>query len=269
MAVKKSEIYASLWKSCDALRGGMDASQYKDFILVLLFVKYVSDRFTGDPDAPIIVPKGGSFADLLALKNDKNIGEGIDKVIARLAEKNELRGVIDAATFNDPDKLGKGQEMVDRLSNLISIFSRPELDFRRNRADGDDLLGDAYEYLMRHFVTESGKSKGQLYTPAEVSRIMAQVIGVGQTKDSKQTIYDPTCGSGSLLLKAHDEAKHRTGHDLALYGQEKDNATAALAKMNMILHDCATAEIWNANTLTSPHFKLANGQLKTHDYVVS
>src|SRR5438093_2077489 len=122
---------------------------------------------------------------------------------------------------------------------------------------------------MRHFATESGKSKGQFYTPAEVSRIMAKVIGVGGAKSTSQTIYDPTCGSGSLLLKAHDEAKSKTGHDLTLYGQEMDNATAALAKMNMILHDCPTAEIWQDNVLSGPHFKQPNGSLKTFDFVVA
>jgi type I restriction enzyme M protein len=160
--------------------------------------------------------------------------------------------------------------MVDRLSNLVGIFDTPALDFRGNRAEGDDLLGDAYEYLMRHFATESGKSKGQFYTPAEVSRIMAKVIGVGEATSGKQTIYDPTCGSGSLLLKAHDEAKSATGHDLTLYGQEMDNATKALAKMNLILHDCPTGEIWQDNTLSAPYFKEAKtNALKTFDFVVA
>jgi len=203
MAIKKSELYSSLWKSCDELRGGMDASQYKDYVLVLLFVKYVSDKYAGQRDALLDVPKGGRFADMVALKGDKEIGDKMNKVISRLAEANDLKGVIDVADFNDPDKLGKGQEMVDRLSNLVSIFDNPALDFRGNRAEGDDILGDAYEYLMRHFATESGKSKGQFYTPAEVSRMMAKVIGAGCAKRADQTIYDPTCGSGSLLLKAH------------------------------------------------------------------
>jgi type I restriction enzyme M protein len=125
------------------------------------------------------------------------------------------------------------------------------------------------EYLMRHFATESGKSKGQFYTPAEVSRVMAKVIGVGSAKSASQTIHDITCGSGSLLLKAHDEAKSTAGLDLTLYGQEMDNATAALAKMNMILHDCATAEIWQDNVLSSPHFKERDGRLKTFDFIVA
>ncbi len=233
MAIKKSELYSSLWKSCDELRGGMDASQYKDYVLVLLFVKYVSDKYAGQPGAPIQVPEGGSFADMVALKGQKDIGDKINKIIARLAEPNDLTGAITVADFNDADKLGKGKEMLDRLSNLVAIFENPALDFRKNRAEGDDLLGDAYEYLMRHFATESGKSKGQFYTPAEVSRVIAKVIGMNKITSASQTIYDPTCGSGSLLLKANDESPVR----LTIYGQEMDNATAALAKMNMILHD--------------------------------
>ena len=265
MAIKKSELYSSLWKGCDELRGSMDASQYKDYVLVLLFVKYVSDKYAGQPDALIEVPEGGSFKDMLALKGDKEIGDKLNKIIARLAEANDLKGVIDVADFNDADKLGKGKDMQDRLSNLVSIFDSPGLNFSNNRAEGDDILGDAYEYLMRHFATESGKSKGQFYTPAEVSRIMAKVIGINATTSQSQTIYDPACGSGSLLLKAADESQ--TG--VTIYGQEMDNATAALAKMNMILHDNPTAEIWQDNTLSSPHFKDRDGYLKTFDFAVA
>ncbi len=270
MAIKKSELYNSIWASCDELRGGMDASQYKDYVLVLLFVKYVSDKYAGQSNAVMDVPKGGGFKDMAALKGDKEIGDKMNKIISKLAKANDLAGVIDVADFNDEERLGKGKDMVDRLSNLVSIFDNPALDFRKNRAEGDDLLGDAYEYLMRHFATESGKSKGQFYTPAEVSRVMAKVIGVGSAKNTNQTIHDPTCGSGSLLLKAHDEAKSRTGLDLALYGQEMDNATAALARMNTILHDCPSAEIWKDNVLAAPHFKDGRtGLLKTYDFVVA
>lgn len=268
MAIKKSDLYSSLWKSCDELRGGMDASQYKDYVLILLFVKYVSDKYAGDPDALIDVPAGGSFADMVAAKNDKEIGDRINKIIGKLADANDsLKGAINVADFNDEQKLGKGKDMVDRLTKLVAIFEG--LDFGRNRAEGDDLLGDAYEYLMRHFATESGKSKGQFYTPAEVSRTMALVIDLGKAKSPGQSIYDPTCGSGSLLLKAHDEAVSRTGLDLALYGQEMDNATSALARMNMVLHDCPTAEIWQDNTLSRPHFKNADGGLKAFDWIVA
>ncbi len=269
MPVKKSELYGSLWKSCDELRGGMDASQYKDYVLVLLFVKYVSDRYAGHKDALLEVPQGGSFADMVAAKGDPEIGDKINKIISKLAEPNDLKGVIDVADFNDADRLGRGKEMVDRLSNLVAIFENPALDFRKNRADGDDILGDAYEYLMRNFATESGKSKGQFYTPAEVSRVMAKVIGIGSASSSAQTIYDPTCGSGSLLLKAHDEARGTTGLDITIYGQEMDNATHALARMNMILHDCPSAEIWKDNTLSAPYFRHPDGSLKTFDFAVA
>jgi type I restriction enzyme M protein len=197
MPIKKSELYSSIWKSCDELRGGMDASQYKDYVLVLLFMKYVSDKAASQKGYLLDVPKGGSFADMVALKGKADIGDKINKIIAKLADKNPtLKGAIDVADFNDEDKLGKGKEMVDRLTNLIGIFENPSLDFSSNRAEGDDLLGDAYEYLMRNFATESGKSKGQFYTPAEVSRIMARVVGVGEATSQSKTIYDPTCGSG-------------------------------------------------------------------------
>jgi type I restriction enzyme M protein len=262
MTIKKSDLYRSLWASCDELRGGMDASQYKDYILTLLFVKYVSDRYENDKNALIEVPVGGSFSDIADLKGKPNIGEGIDKVIARLAEANDLQGVINVAYFNDDEKLGKGKEMVDRLSKLVTIFNN--LDFRSNRPGGDDLLGDAYEYLMRHFATESGKSKGQFYTPAEVSRVLAKVVGIGPNTKPSQSVYDPTCGSGSLLLKAADEAPH----GISVYGQEKDVATWALAKMNMILHGYETAEIGKGDTLTSPWFTKGSN-LKLNDFVVA
>ena len=261
MAIKKSDLYSRLWKSCDELRGGMDASQYKDYILTLLFLKYVSDKAEADADSLIEIPEGCSFDDIVALKGDKEIGDRINKVIAQIANANDLRGVIDVASFNDSDKLGSGKAMVDRLSKLVAIFD--ELDFSASRAEGDDLLGDAYEYLMRHFATEAGKSKGQFYTPAEVSRILAKVVGIDENARHDQTIYDPTCGSGSLLLKAADEAPR----GLTVYGQEMDVATWALARMNMILHGYETAEIHRENVITDPGFT-KDGQLKPHDFVV-
>ena len=265
MAIKKSELYSSLWASCDALRGGMDASQYKDYVLVLLFVKYVSDKYANDPDGLIEIPKGGSFKDMVTLKHQKDIGNHINIIIGELAKANNLVGVIDVADFNDDDKLGKGKEMVDKLTDLISIFENPALDFSKNRAEGDDILGDAYEYLMRHFATESGKSKGQFYTPSEVSRVLAKVLGI-KNATNNTTFYDPTCGSGSLLLKAVDEADGKG----SIYGQEKDVATAALARMNMILHGQAAAEIHRGqSTLSDPFFTDTNGYLKTFDFVVA
>jgi type I restriction enzyme M protein len=262
MAIKKSELYSSLWKSCDELRGSMDASQYKDYVLVLLFMKYVSDK-GGDL---VDIPEGGSFEDMKKLKGDPDIGDKINKIIGAFAKANDLNGIITVADFNDDEKLGKGKDKVDRLSNLIEIFENEALDFSGNRAENDDILGDAYEYLMRHFATESGKSKGQFYTPAEVSRIMAKVIGIDKSKSQSDTVYDPTCGSGSLLLKAANEAPH----GLSIYGQENDNATRALAVMNMWLHGIPDAVIVQGNTLANPLFKDdTTGLLKTFDYAVA
>jgi type I restriction enzyme M protein len=266
MAIKKSQLYSSIWQSCDELRGGMDASQYKDYVLVLLFVRYVSDKYADQKNALVDIPAGGGFADLVKLKGKPHIGEGINKVLSTLAEANGLKGVIDTVDFNDESKLGRGKDMQDKLSNLVAIFENPELDFSKNRAEGDDLLGDAYEYLMKHFAVESGKSKGQFYTPAEVSRIMAQVIGAEEAAGRMQTVYDPTCGSGSLLLKVAAQ----TPKGIAIYGQELNVATAALAAMNMWLHGEPTAEIKRGqSTLSNPLFQNRDGSLKTFDYAVA
>jgi len=269
VAIKKSELYSSLWASCDELRGGMDASQYKDYVLVMLFIKYISDKYAGIPYAPITVPEGASFADMVKLKGATTIGDDINKkIIGKIAEANKSLGTIDV-DFNNNDKLGNGKEMVTRLTNLIAIFENPALDFSKNKADGDDIIGDAYEFLMRHFATESGKSKGQFYTPAEVSRIMAKILGIN-SKNSRTdtTVYDPTCGSGSLLLKVAAEAEK----PISIYGQEKDVSTAALARMNMVLHNSPTAIIrCNGNsTLADPLFNEKDSDtMKTFDYVVA
>jgi type I restriction enzyme M protein len=266
MAIKKSELYSSIWKSCDELRGGMDASQYKDYILILLFLKYVTDKYEGQKDAPIYIPPGAGFKDIGKLKGNPNIGEEINRVLGTLAYDNELNGVIDTVDFQDDAKLGKGKARQDRLTNLVAIFENENLDFSKNRIGGDDLLGDAYEYLMRHFATESGKSKGQFYTPAEVSRVIAKIIGIHQSKSQMQTLYDPTCGSGSLLLKAADEAPY----GITIYGQEMDLSTYALARMNMILHDQPTHDIRQENTLSHPQFtEDQTGALKTFDFAVA
>jgi len=266
MPVKKSNLYSSLWASCDELRGGMDASQYKDYVLFMLFIKYISDKYAGQKFAPIEIPDGASFKDMVALKGKTTIGDDINKkIVAPIANANKLSRTA-LPHFDDDEKLGKGKEKVERLTNLIAIFENDSLDFSKNRADGDDILGDAYEYLMRHFATESGKSKGQFYTPAEVSRIMAMIIGIDKVETSPSTtVYDPTCGSGSLLLKVADIAKTQ----VTLYGQEKDNATSALAHMNMILHNNPIAEIKQGNTLSNPRFPEDDGVMKQFDFVVA
>lgn len=266
MAIKKSELYSSLWASCDELRGGMDASQYKDYVLSLLFIKYVSDKYAGVPFSPITIPTGAGFADMVALKGNPEIGDKINKdIIAPLADANQQLSQADFPDFNDATKLGDGKEKQDKLTNLIAIFEDRSLDFSKNRADGDDILGDAYEYLMRHFATESGKSKGQFYTPAEVSRVMAKIIGIRTDNvTSNTTVYDPTCGSASLLLKVADEARAK----VTLYGQEKDATTSGLARMNMILHNNPTALIAQGNTLADPKFKDGD-TIKTFNYAVA
>lgn len=268
MAIKKSELYKSLWAMCDELRGGMDASEYKDYVLIMLFIKYISDKYAGVPYAPITVPEGASFKDMVALKGNTNIGDLINKkIIGPIELANKSLGSI-KVDFENPEKLGTGDEKVKRLSKLIAIFEKPELNFSKNKAEGDDILGDAYEYLMRNFATESGKSKGQFYTPSEVSRIMAKIIGINNSNTTANTtIYDPTCGSGSLLLKVADEAERK----ITIYGQEKESATAGLARMNMVLHDCPGALIkcTGNSTLSDPQFTNDHGGLKQFDFVVA
>jgi type I restriction enzyme M protein len=268
MAIKKSELYSSLWASCNELRGGMDASQYKDYVLFMLFIKYVSDKYANYDgfEPPVVIPKGASFQDMVALTGDSDIGNKINtQIIQPLIDENARLARSDFPDFNDSNKLGEGSAKVERLGNLIGIFNKPSLDFSKNRAEHDDILGDAYEYLMRYFASESGKSKGQFYTPSEVSRIMAKAIGIGpQNTKASTTAYDPTCGSGSLLLKVAAEA----GKHITLEGQEKDVTTAGLARMNMILHDFPGANIISGNTLSDPKFKDGE-QLRTYDYVVA
>jgi len=242
----------------------MDASQYKNYILTLLFVKYVSDKYANQPYGAIVIPEGGSFDDMVAAVGQTGIGDKLNTIVGALADANDMAWLKSADNdFNNDDRLGKGKAMVDTLSKLVRIFEGLELG--RNQADGDDLMGDAYEYLMRHFATESGKSKGQFYTPSEVSTILAKVIGIGPDTNQDQTAYDPTCGSGSLLLKVNAEAPN----GLSLRGQEKEQATSALAKMNMVLHNSPTGEIWQDDTISAPHWLKADKSLETFDFAVA
>ncbi len=265
MAIKKSELYSSLWAGADSLRGGMDASEYKNYVLNLLFLKYISDKAKNNMDSEIEVPQGCFYEDILALEGDKEIGDKLNKIIAKIAERNDLKGVIDSVDFNDNTKLGEGKAMTDTLSNLVKIFA--DLSLGVHGALDDDLLGDAYEYLMRHFASESGKSKGQFYTPSEVSLLLSLLLGIDENTRQDKRIYDPTCGSGSLLLKASSLAGKK---GLTIYGQEKDISTTALCKMNTILHNSATADIAKGgfSTLSNPLF-IKNGMLQTFDYVVA
>ena len=264
MAIKKSQLYSLLWASCDVLRGSMDASQYKDYVLVILFIKYISDK-AKDPSLMINIPAGCSFSDMVNLKNKPGIGDAMNTIIRKLADANDLQGVITNADFDDDQKLGKDKDKVETISRLIAVFENKDLDFSNNRAADDDLIGDAYEYLMRNFASQSGKSKGQFYTPAEVSRVMAKVIGIANDDRPQITIYDPTCGSGSLLLRARAEARG----EVSLEGQEKDNATIGMARMSMIIHGIPDAELIQGDTLNDPQHKENDTQLTQFDYVVA
>lgn len=266
MAIKKNELYSSLWAGADSLRGGMDASEYKNYVLNLLFLKYISDKARNDSFSEIEVPQGCFYEDILALEGDKEIGDKLNKIIAKIAERNKLKGVIDSVDFNDNTKLGEGKAMIDTLSNLVKIFA--DLGLGAHGALDDDLLGDAYEYLMRHFASESGKSKGQFYTPSEVSLLLSLLLGIDENTRQDKSIYDPTCGSGSLLLKASSLAGEK---GLTIYGQEKDISTTALCRMNTFLHRSTDADIakGGSSTLSNPLFTTENGMLKTFDYVVA
>ncbi|NLL35285.1 MAG: SAM-dependent DNA methyltransferase [Clostridiales bacterium] len=266
MAIKKSELYSTLWRSCDELRGGMEPSEYKNYILTLLFVKYVSDKYRGalPGHADVIVPEDAGFEALKALRGKASIGKEINSILARLARENGLEGVINATDFDDESKLGSGQEKVDKLTNIINIFDDERLSFSSNRASDDDIIGDAYEYLMRNFARESGKSKGQFYTPTEVSRVMAKMIGIEGAKEY-QTLYDMACGSGSLLIRAAEEAPV----NVKIYGQEKEKTTGGLAKMNLVLHN-KPGTIWaGKNTLSDPQCPSGGTGLAQYDFCIA
>lgn len=255
MAIKKTQLYSILWESCNILRGSMDASQYKNYVLTMLFLKYISDKVQSDSDIFFDLPEGCSFNDIAALKGKPNIGEEIQKKLHAIARANpRLDHIINEADFDDSTKLGTGKAKVDTLTSLISVFQRDFLDFSKNRAGDDDLIGDAYEYLMKNFAAESGKKKGQFYTPAEVSRLMARLIGIHKDNRPQISIYDPTCGSGSLLLRAAAEyTKHRDG--VSIFGQELDGATRGMAVMNMYLHGYDDPELEVGDTIEKPFFK--------------
>ncbi|GAA7879442.1 hypothetical protein oki1_03880 [Helicobacter pylori] len=171
----------------------MDASEYKNYVLNLLFLKYISDKARNNTDSEIEVPQGCFYEDILALEGDKEIGDKLNKIIAEIAERNGLKGVIDSVDFNDNTKLGEGKAMIDTLSNLVKIFA--DLSLGAHGALDDDLLGDAYEYLMRHFASESGKSKGQFYTPSEVSLLLSLCLALMKTPNKIKASMTPLAGA--------------------------------------------------------------------------
>ena len=250
------------------LPGGRDASQYTDYALFMLFIKYVSDKY-GDYDGfepPVVIPAGSGFRKMIAPKGNPDIGNLINiNVMQPLIDSNQRLARSDLPDFNHSNKLGDGAQKVEKLGNLIAIFENSALSFSKNCAEDDDIFGDAYEYLMRHFASQSGKNKGQFYTLSEVSRIMANVIGITPANSkAPNTAYDPTCGSGSLLLKVAAE----TGKHITLKGQEKDVTNVGLARMNIILHESPKENVLSGNTLYDRKFKDGE-RLRTYDYVVA
>ena len=265
MAIKKSQLYSALWESCNALRGSMDASQYKNYVLMILFVKYLSDK-AKKGETRLVVPEGCTFEDFVELKQSSTIGEDINKKLEAIREANiKVIGSIELPNFNHATQFGEAKDKIKTLSDLIGVFQRDELDFSKNRANNDDILGDAYEYLMKNFAAESGKSKGQFYTPAEVSRVIAQILNLTEFQRASNTIYDPTCGSGSLLLRAQS---YTAKGNVSLYGQEMDNQTVTLAKLNMLLHGIQNPHIEQGDTINNPKFKNAGG-LQTFDICIA
>ena len=267
MALKKSEIYSTLTKCANKLRSnsGIGAESFKNYVLIILFLKYVSDKVKSGDNTVLEIPDGCYFEDIIALKGKKNIGDSLNKIIEKISEANGLQDIINLSDHDFCDKkLGNAEDSSKLISELIAAFQDDGLDFSHNRAADDDLIGDAYEYLMRNFASLAGKDKGQFYTPTEISRLMALLIGIDKDDRRMVSAYDPTCGSGSLLLRVRAAAKH----NVSLDGQDIDPANIELSYMNMVIHGCETPNILQGDTLNSPKH-VENGKLQTYDYVVS
>ena len=246
----QSTVNQIVWKACDTFRGTMNSSEYKDYVLTMLFVKYLSDFYKekleilrekhgGNEDRikssikreKFTLDDSCTFEYLQANKEASNLGEIMNKVLERIEEDNEekLGGIFRSIDFNNKNKLGDTKERNAILKHLIEDFSDPRLDLRTSRLEGNDIIGDAYEYLIAHFASDAGQKGGEFYTPSEVSTLLAKLVA---PKDGDM-IYDPTCGSGSFLIKASKEIGNT---NFRLYGQEKNGQTQELCKMNMFLH---------------------------------
>ena len=278
----QSTINNVVWKACDTFRGTMDGSDYKDYVLTMLFVKYLSDFYKeklellkeeyGDKTDRIEaklkrekfrLDESCTFDYLIKHKEAANLGEIMNKVLERIEEDNrdKLEGIFRSIDFNNKNKLGDTKERNTILKNLIEDFSDTRLDLRPSMLEGNDVIGDAYEYLISHFASDAGKKGGEFYTPSEVSTLLAKLV---DPKEGEM-IYDPTCGSGSLLIKASKEIGSK---NFRLYGQEKNGQTQALCKMNMFLHEINDAVIEWGDTIRNP-LHLQDNLLKTFDVVVA
>ena len=281
----QSDINATLWRACDTFRGTVDASEYKNYLLVMLFVKYISDVWTehyatlteqyGDDDERIrrrlgrerfVLPEGTSFSDLYAQRNETNLGEVIDQALEAIEEANKakLQGVFRNISFNSESNLGQTRERNVRLKSLLQDFSDPKLDLRPSRVGNLDVIGNAYEYLIANFAANAGKKAGEFYTPAKVSELVAELV---QPRPGER-ISDPACGSGSLLIKCANHIQKGGSRDVALYGQEINGSTWALAKMNMFLHGVDGARLEWGDTIRNPKL-LEDDQLMRFEVVVA
>ena len=261
----QQQVNQIAWAACDTFRGVVDAGQYKDYILVMLFLKYISDlwndhvesyreRYGGDEDRirrrlereRFVLPDGASFYDLYERRGEANIGELINVALEKIedANRSKLEGVFRNIDFNSETNLGRVKDRNRRLVNLLEDFANPDLDLRPSKV-AEDVIGECYLYLISRFASDAGKKAGEFYTPAAVSRLLAGLA----TPKPGDTICDPACGSGSLLIRA---AKEVDSENYALYGQEVNGATWALARMNMFLHEKDAARIEWCDTLNSP-----------------
>ncbi|MCH9758225.1 MAG: type I restriction-modification system subunit M [Proteobacteria bacterium] len=282
MTTTKETINNVVWRACDSFRGTMDSSLYKDYILSMLFVKYLSDfyhekvsaleaKYTGDKAMiqkalqreKFILDDRCTFEYLLKNKESANLGEVINKALERIEEDNpeKLNGIFRNVDFNDSKVLGDTKERNATLKNLLEDFSDPKLDLSPSKLAGRDVIGDSYEYLISHFASDAGKKGGEFYTPNEVSTLLAKLVA--PTEGNR--IYDPTCGSASLLIKA---AKEVGNNNFAIYGQEKNGQTHALSRMNMYLHEINDAKIEWGDTIRNP-LHLENDKLMKFDIVVA
>src|SRR5574344_313769 len=260
----KSDIEHVLWNACDTFRGKIDSSRYKDYILSMLFVKYLSDvtkekydtyknQYDGDKERILramkrerfVIDDESSFDYLYNNRNNVEIGQKINVALSHIEENNsgKLRNVFRAIDFNSQVDFGEVKQKNSILKNLLEDFS--DLDLRPSVLGSSDIIGDAYEYMIANFASDAGKKGGEFFTPSQVSELVAELV----EPQENDRIYDPTCGSGGLLLKAYKKIE---GGKVAIYGQELNAQTWALCTMNMFLHGVDDATIWQGDTLSNP-----------------
>ncbi|RDU69449.1 type I restriction-modification system subunit M [Helicobacter cholecystus] len=282
MAIAQETINSIVWKACDAFRGSMDSSKYKDYILSMLFVKFLSDfhkeklqelerKYKGDEERikrslareKFILGQNCTFEYLLSNKEAKNLGEIINKALAKIEEDNphKLDGIFRNVDFNDKNLLGETKERNAILRNLLEVYSDERLNLSPSKISGRDVIGDAYEFLIAEFASDAGKKGGEFFTPSEVSTLLAKLVSAKEG----ERIYDPTCGSGSLLIKSSKEVG---SENFAIYGQEKNSQTHSLCRMNMYLHEINDAKIQWGDTIRNP-LQIQNDCLMKFDVIVA